>query len=788
VVDEPVDSRAACLIERARTAGRDALLATEGFELLEALGIRVPVQRLVRDRREAGEVDLSAFSGERVVVKAASPALAHKTEVGAVVVVPAAAPAIRSAIDRMARRLAGFPVYGYTIAEFIPHAEGLSGELLVGLRNTDDFGPVVVLGPGGVHAELLARHLVPGSDLAVLARPLSVERMVELLGEKPATRIVGGLGRDGRASLPLDRLAALAERLLAFGESDAGRHVAELEINPLALTCDGPVALDVLVTLRRDAPPGWPPRPLHKLRHLLRPETIALVGVSKGTNPGRLILLNLLRAGFPANDITVIKPGLEQVGGVRCVPDLDALSAPVDLCVLSVAAARVPGLMDQIVRTQRAESVIVIPSGLGEGQGSAELERQMRDVLAAARETPWGGPVVNGGNCLGIRSAPGHYDATFIPEYKVRAVGHDGREGPPLPRGRGDRGEATDPRGDTSITPIALMAQSGAFAIARWSKLAGLEPRYLISVGNQTDLTLGDYLTYLKDDPDVRLFACYAEGFRPGDGRRWLEAAAAIVASGRSVLLYRGARTPAGVRAGVSHTAALAGDYVVTRELARAAGVLVADSLEEFDDALRLFALLGDRRAAGMRLGVMSNAGFECVVAADTLGPFQLAPLGRCTTARLGQALTGAGLGDVVPTGHPFDLSPMADDATLVACARILLEDEAVDAGVIGLVPLTGALETLPAGAGHTEDVAGPEAVAAGLARLCLESHKPWVAVVDAGHSYDELAARLEVARVPVFRSMDRALRAFATWCRVTEHHDRPLDPYEPVGPAAAGR
>jgi acyl-CoA synthetase (NDP forming) len=762
VVDEQADSRAACLIERARTAGRDALLGTEGFELVEALGIRVPVQCFVRDRREAGHVDLSAFPGERVVVKAASPALAHKTDVGAVAVVPAAGTAIRTAIDRMAKRLADFPVYGYTIAEFIPHPEGLSGELLLGLRNTDDFGPVVVLGAGGVHAELLARHLVPGADLAVLARPLDGARMVELLAQKPATRIAGGLGRDRRTSLPLDRLAALAERLLAFGASAAGRHVAELEINPLALTCDGPVALDVLVTLRRSEPAIWPERPLHKLRHLLRPETIALVGVSQGVNPGRLILRNLLRAGFPADGITVIKPGLERLDGVRCAPDLASLPHPVDLCVLAVAAARVPDLMQQIVETQRAESVIVIPSGLGEGEAGAGLARRVRETLAGARQTPWGGPVVNGGNCLGIRSAPGHYDATFIPEYKV------------------DGGEGT--------APIALVAQSGAFAIARWSKLAGLAPRYLVSVGNQTDLTLGDYLTYLKDDPDVRLFACYAEGFRPGDGRRWLEAAAAIVEDGRSVVLYRGARTAAGVRAGVSHTAALAHDYVVTRELARAAGVVVADSLEEFDDALRLFALLGDRRAAGMRLGVMSNAGFECVVAADTLGPFQLAPLSRRTTGRLRQVLAEAGLGEVVAPGHPFDASPMANDATFVACARVLLEDEAVDAGVIGLVPLTSALQTLPAGDGCAENLAGADAAAAGLARLCADSHKPWVVVVDAGQAYDPLAAYLEAARIPVFRSMDRALAAFATWCRVTQHHVHPIDPYEALGQAAVGK
>ena len=452
--------------------------------------------------------------------------------------------------------------------------------MLIGLRQTDDFGPVVVVGPGGVHAELLARHLRPGSDLAVLAPPLSAERMVELLADKPATRIAGGLGRDRRTSLPLDALAALAGRLPAVGASPAGAHLRELEINPLALTCDGPVALDVLVTLRRELPAVWPERPLYKLRHLLRPETIALVGVSQGINPGRLILRHLLRAGFSADGITIVKPGLDRLDGVRCVPDIAALPRSVDLCVLAVAAAHVPQVIDEIVRTRHAESVIVIPSGLGEGKGSGGLEGRMRATPAAARETAWGGPVVNGGNCLGIRSAPGGYDATFIPEYKV----HSTRQG-----SGGESG---------AVSPVALIAQSGAFAITRWSKLAGLAPRYLISVGNQTDLTLGDYLTYLKDDPDVRLFACYAEGFRPGDGRRWLDAAAAIVESGRGVLLYRGARTAAGVRTGVSHTAALAGDYVVTRDLARAVGVVVADSLEQFDDALRLFTLLGARHPA----------------------------------------------------------------------------------------------------------------------------------------------------------------------------------------------
>ncbi len=760
-MDGTADSCAVRLSERARAEGRDALIEGEGFALVEALGICVPIQAFVRDRCQAAELDLRAFPGDRVVVKAASPALPHKTDVGAVAVVPATSAAVCAAVDRMASRLTGYPLSGYTISQYIPHSEALGGELLVGLRNTDDFGPVVVIGAGGVHAELLTRHLTPGADLAVLARGLfTASHIADLLADKPATRIAGGLGRDRHTLLSFDRLAALADRLLAFADSPAGARIGELEINPLALTPEGPVALDVLVTLRRSQPTPWPERPLHKLGNLLKPRTIALVGVSQGMNPGRLILRNLLREGFPADRIAIIKSGMDRIDGVRCYPDVAALPEPVDLCILAVTAPRVPDLVDQIVAARKAESLILIPSGLGEQQGSDRLEQRVRDALANARRTSWRGPVVNGGNCLGIRSAAGHYDATFIPEYKLQ-------------------------HGSAPTAPLALISQSGAFAVARWSKLAGLNPAYLISVGNQTDLTLGDYLAYLKDDPDIRVFACYAEGFRPLDGRRWLEAAAAIVESGRTVLLYRAARTPAGVRAGASHTAAIAGDYVVTRELARAAGVVVAESLEEFDDLLKLFGLLGDRRAVGLRLGVLSNAGFECVVAADSLGPFQLARPGDGTLARLHQVFAGAGLGDVVYAGHPLDVSPITDDAALVACAHILLEDEQVDAALVGVVPLTGALRTLPPGAGHAEDLASPDAVAAGLGRLREECHKPWIAVVDAGSAYDPLAARLEALRIPAFRSADRALRAFATWCRITSRPEHPVDPYDGL-PATA--
>ena len=205
-------------------------------------------------------------------------------------------------------------------------------------------------------------------------------------------------------------------------------------------------------------------------------------------------------------------------------------------------AAQASAALVEIIEREKAESVVLIPGGLEEKAGSEAIVARMHAALARSRSSAWGGPVINGGNCLGIRSVPGRYDTTFIPEYKL-----------PVPKGEPSR--------------LAIISQSGAFAVSKASKLSAVNPKYSITLGNQMDLTVGDYLTYLKDDAGIDLFAVYVEGFRPLDGLRFLEAAREIASQGRTVILYRAGRTPAGAQASASHTASIAGDYAVMRAL-----------------------------------------------------------------------------------------------------------------------------------------------------------------------------------------------------------------------------
>jgi len=68
---------------------------------------------------------------------------------------------------------------------------------------------------------------------------------------------------------------------------------------------------------------------------------------------------------------------------------------------------------------------------------------------------------------------------------------------------------------------------------------------------------------------------------------------------------------------------------------------------------------------------------------------------------------------------------------------RVLLEDAEVDAAVVGVVPVTPALQTLAAGPGHAEDGLSAAAVLPRLTRLWQESRKPWVLALDGGTAYD---------------------------------------------------
>ena len=515
--------------------------------------------------------------------------------------------------------------------------------------------------------------------------------------------------------------------------------IEEVEVNPLVVKDGQLIPLDGLCRISPNQhKPGR--RPFKYIRNLLKPQSIGIIGVSEKMNIGHLILNNILKGGFPRDKVSIIKPGRKEIEGCRCVNTVADMPEVVDMFVLTVAADQSYQIIQEIIEHEKAHSLIIISGGIGEKKGTKHLENDIKALLARGREQGKLVPVVNGGNCIGIFSRPGQYDTTFVPEYKRFRL----------------------PRQDVKKSPLVYLSQSGAFMISRMSQIPQIDPLYAVSIGNQIDLSISDYLSYLKDDPDARIFAIYIEGFLPADGMAFARIAQEICRQpGKTVLVYKAGRSPEGRAATASHTASVAGDYQVSRSILKQAGVLIAESIREFENYIKALCFLETKSIKGNRIGLISNAGFECVIMSDNLKngeKLHLAGYTPGTVKSLREILSPLGINRLQDIRNPLDLTPIADDKTFCEAAEVILSDENVDTAVISPLPMTSTMQSLAPSPYHQEDLNREGSLLERLIALFKKSVKPFVVCIDAGEIYQPLVDLLEKAGIPVFRRSDEAV------------------------------
>jgi acetyltransferase len=239
VEDEGVVDRALAekRVNTAIQARRTLLTEVESKQLLRAYGIRTVETRVARNPEEA--LRIADRLGYPVVLKLLSETITHKTDVGGVRLNLADPKAVRQAyreIESSVRKKAGRGSFqGVTVQPMIPR-DGY--EIIIGSSLDPQFGPVLLFGTGGQLVEVLKDHALALPPLnTTLAR-----RMME------RTRIFAALkGVRGRRSADLPRLEKL---LVRFGQLVVEqRWIREIEINPLLVSEDEPVALDARVVL-----------------------------------------------------------------------------------------------------------------------------------------------------------------------------------------------------------------------------------------------------------------------------------------------------------------------------------------------------------------------------------------------------------------------------------------------------------------------------------------------------------------------------------------------------------
>lgn len=318
------------------------------------------------------------------------------------------------------------------------------------------------------------------------------------------------------------------------------------------------------------------------LTGMFSPNSVAVLGAS--SEPARIggRPIDLMRKQGFAGAIYPVNPRRDEVQGLRCYPSVADLPAVPDVAIVAVAAEiAVDAVADLAARG--VKNVVMLSAGFAEvDEAGAAAQARMVGIARAA------GMRLLGPNCLGLFNARLAFYATFSAAFD---------SGWPIP-GR-----------------IGIASQSGAYGSHVFAAMRdrGIGTPLMVTTGNEGDVTIGDIIGWMAEDPDTDVIAAYAEGIRESDS--FLAALAAAKAAKKPIVMMKVGRSALGTAAAQSHTASIAGDDAVTDAVLREFGVVRARTTEEMID----IALTATRKIypAGNTLGVLTVSGGAGVLISD---------------------------------------------------------------------------------------------------------------------------------------------------------------------------
>jgi len=455
------------------------------------------------------------------------------------------------------------------------------------------------------------------------------------------------------------------------------------------------------------------------LARMLRPGAIAIAGASPDSaTMGGVMLANCERFGF-AGDIHLISPTRDEINGRPCVRSVDDLPDGVDALVLNVPRVAILPSIEASAR-RGVGGVVVFASGFAEA--GEEGQREQAAIAAVCREA---GMALLGPNCLGYVNYADNSALTFEPVH---------------PRPLGAR------------RSVAVIAQSGATASGIRAAMQGRGIAVALSVatGNEAVVHASDLIEFVIAEGKADAVALYIEQVR--DPARFLAAARKARAAGIPLVMVHPGRSKRGQEAAASHTGSMVGDYALMRSSVENEAVVLVDTMDELFDAVALLHRFpapppGD-------LAIITNSGAIRGMAFDFAEDVALpvADITPRTRERLSELLPG------MEIDNPLDIgtSGFAKGGIFGLTTAAMLADPGVGAV---LLPMTGGG---PSQQRAKADAIVPEAVRA---------TKPVAVAITGDESELDPAflAAMRDSETPLFRSPERAMRAFAAVGRYAE-------------------
>ena len=287
------------------------------------------------------------------------------------------------------------------------------------------------------------------------------------------------------------------------------------------------------------------------LTPLLAPRSVAVLGAS--SDPTRISgrpIAYMKAQGFQGG-LYPINPNRTEVQGLKAYASVNDLPEVPDVAIVAVAAAIAAPAVIELAK-KGVKAVVMFTAGFAEMDEAGEAVQ--KKMVADARAY---GMRILGPNCLGVFDARRAYYATFSSSFD---------SGWPVP-GR-----------------IGIASQSGAYGTHLYTlaRNRGIGASLCVMTGNEGDVTVGECIGWLAENPEVDVIAVYAEGIREAPG---LIAALEIArAAKKPVVMQKVGRSELGAKAAKSHTSSIAGDDAVTEAVMAEFGVYRARNSEEMLD------------------------------------------------------------------------------------------------------------------------------------------------------------------------------------------------------------
>jgi succinyl-CoA synthetase alpha subunit len=310
---------------------------------------------------------------------------------------------------------------------------------------------------------------------------------------------------------------------------------------------------------------------------LFNPSTIAVVGASNSLGKWGFVMPMSVIGGDYRGRLFMVNPNEREVLGMPAYASLSDIDEELDLVIVTIPARKVRPVLEEAA-SRGVRNMLVVASNFSEvGSQGAALEREL------ARTANGLGVTIIGPNTMGIFSASASLCALGAPNFPLKGS-------------------------------VGFISQSGNLGVQllTWGKRRGVGFSRFVGSGNEANTEVTDYLEFLGADAQTRTIALYLEGLE--DGRRFLEVASSIT-PGKPVIVLKGGKGRQGTRAVASHSGALAGSLELFQGMFERAGIVVADTSEEFIDLVTAFSSLPLPR--GARVAVLTMGGGWGVVAAD---------------------------------------------------------------------------------------------------------------------------------------------------------------------------